>query len=212
MFLNLKEDLFLPWGISAWTASSSRLAASPVPSEAPLLSSVLSSLAFSASFSDLFFSLSGLTSFLTGRMLPGEGGRAWAEETLEEPGGEFICLGVPGKKGKDFDACLCNQRAIITITHALLDTTYTSLLQLQWLKIEQHLYFFAIKQDSWRISLLSCKMLLFAILHMCEHQAQPGGKKPVSSSSFLFLRAVVISFLKAELFPLLQRENIYITK
>lgn len=130
-FLNLKEGLILPWVKSAWTASSSQLADSPVPTEVPLLSSVLSSLAFSASFSGLFFSLSGLTSFLTGRMLPGEGGRAWVEETLEEPGGEVICLGVPGKKGKDFDACLCNQKVTITIRHALLDTTYTSLLQLQ---------------------------------------------------------------------------------
>lgn len=118
------------------------LAGSPAPAEVPLLSSVLASLAFSGSFSGLFFSPSGLISFLTGRMLPGEGGRVWAEETLEEPGGEVICFGVPGKKGKDFDACLCNQRVTMLVS------TYILLLQPQQLKIKPFLCF-SIKQDCW---------------------------------------------------------------
>lgn len=148
-FLILNRSFSLPWATSTWTASSSWFADSPAPTDVSLLSSVLSSLAFSASFSGLFFSFSGLMSFLTGRILPGEGGRAWVEGTLEEPGGEVICLNAPAKEGKDFDACLCNYRVTINVRHALLDISYIPPLQFQQLK-----------PNNFPISLLSREMSL----------------------------------------------------
>lgn len=45
-----------------------------------------------------------MASLLPGRMLPGDGGRAWAGAAFTEPGGkEDAGRGVPGKCGKDLE-------------------------------------------------------------------------------------------------------------
>lgn len=167
--------------------SCSWLGGSPAPAEVPLLSSVLTSLAFSASFSGLFFSPSGLISFLTGRMLPGEGGRVWAEETLEEPGGEVICLGVPGKKGKDFDACLCNQRVTMLVS------TYTSLLQPSQLKIKP-LLCFSIKQDCWHNWFGFMQNASLQLSRCVSTEPNQEGRNQIFSCPFPFSRTVARFF------------------
>lgn len=175
----LNRSSSLPCATSARTASSSWFADSPAPADVSLLSSVLSSLAFSASFSGLFFSFSGLKSFLTGRMLPGEGGRTWVEGTLEEPGGEVICLSVPAKEGKDFDACLCNHRVTINVRHALLHISYIPPVQFQNQTTSLFLYYQA--------ELLEQPMS-FQHCRLCEHWPSQEVRSQVHWSFFPFLK------------------------